>query len=420
MASIVVVGGGYIGIQFAQELAKQLPSKLATITVVEKNDFTFHCVGVPRALVDPSFVKHLFIPLKHALPYPHAKIVRGIAEEIQDKHVVVRQIVNDQAEATTTNLPFDYLVLATGSSYTSPIKVADDQYTRSSVEKALEDTANSIRAASSVLVVGGGPVGVEVAAEIACAYPSKRVTILEGNPRLVHNSRLKDSFRQQLSAKLAQLNVQVVLGERLPKRLTAHNFAATTLVTDKGTEIHSDVQLFCAGATPNADLIRRLDPKLLASNQAIRVTPGCQLDDARFPNVYCVGDASDHPTPKLSYLGRVQALHVAKELAKVIRNGGHGDVAPFIPPSTDAMLIPLGPHGGVSQLPVLGGLVVGDFITSNVKSKDYFAAKYFSVWRTNVAGDEVTDKSVWPALADAIGVAAIGVLTAVYLGRSPT
>ncbi|KAH9070615.1 hypothetical protein Ae201684P_002972 [Aphanomyces euteiches] len=166
-----------------------------------------------------SLCSQLFIPLKPALPYPHAKIVRGIAEEIQDKHVVVRQTVNDQAEATTTNLPFDYLVLATGSSYTSPIK-------------ALEDTANNIRAASSVLVVGGGPVGVEVAAEIACAYSSKRVTILEGNPRLVHNSRLKDSFRQQLSNKLAQLDAKVMLGERLPERLTAHNFSATTLVTD--------------------------------------------------------------------------------------------------------------------------------------------------------------------------------------------
>ncbi|CAK4700194.1 unnamed protein product [Aphanomyces euteiches] len=76
---------------------------------------------------DERFHKQLFIPLKPALPYPHAKIVRGIAEEIQDKHVVVRQTVNDQAEATTTNLPFDYLVLATGSSYTSPIKVANDE-----------------------------------------------------------------------------------------------------------------------------------------------------------------------------------------------------------------------------------------------------------------------------------------------------
>ncbi|KAG9402220.1 Apoptosis-inducing factor 2 [Aphanomyces cochlioides] len=369
MANIVVVGGGYIGIQFAQELAKQLPAKLATITVVEKNDFTFHCVGMPRALVNPSFIEHLFIPLKHALPYPHAKIVRGIVEEIQDNHVVIRRIVSDQAEGTTTNIPFDYLVLATGSSYASPIKVANDQYTCSSVEKALVDTANSIRAASSVLVVGGGPVGVEIAAEIAYAYPSKRVTILEGNTRLVYNS--------------------VLLGERLPGGLPAHSFSTTTLVTDKGTEIESDVQLLCAGATANGDLIRRLDPSLVTLKQAIRVTPGCKLDDPRFPNVYVVGDANDHPTPKLSYLGHIQAVHVAKELAKVIRNSGRGDVAPFVHPSTDVMMIPLGPRRGVSQLPLFHGLIVGDLITSMVKSKDYFTAKYFKAWRINVDGEEV-------------------------------
>ncbi|KAH9129933.1 hypothetical protein LEN26_008055 [Aphanomyces euteiches] len=170
---IVVVGGGYIGIQFAQQLAQQVPSSLAAIIVVEKNDFTFHCIGVSRARVDPSYVKNLFVPLTHALPYPHAKIIRGIADRIETDHLVARSIVHDQVD-TTVYVPFDYLVLATGSSYAPPIKVPNDQYTRETVEKAITDTANHIRAASSVLIIGGGPVGVEAATEIAHAYPSNR------------------------------------------------------------------------------------------------------------------------------------------------------------------------------------------------------------------------------------------------------
>ncbi|KAG1690222.1 hypothetical protein DVH05_028296 [Phytophthora capsici] len=37
------------------------------------------------------------------------------------------------------------------------------------------------------------------------------------------------------------------------------------------------------------------------------------------------------------------------------------------------MMLPLGPNGGVSQLPVMGGVVMGNLITRSIKSKDYFA-----------------------------------------------
>ncbi|KAG9402226.1 Apoptosis-inducing factor 2 [Aphanomyces cochlioides] len=414
---VVVVGGGYTGVHFAQELAKQVPADAARITLVEKNDFTFHCIGVPRALVDQSFIKRIIISLKHALPFPHAKYVRGTAEEINGNNLVVRPITNDQADATTTTtIPFDYLVLATGSSYPSPIKVPKDQYTREGAEKALTDTANRIQAASSVLIVGGGPVGIEVAGEIAHAYPSKQVTIVEANDKLLHNAGVKDTFRDQLAEKLADMKVRVVLGERLPARLTANNFTARTLVTDKGTKLLSDVQLVCAGATPNTDLVRRLDPNLLAPNQAVRVTPGYQVADARFSNIFVIGDANDHPTPKLAFHGRFQATHVANELAKVIRNGGKGDVAPFIPRLTNAMLITLGPRRGVSQLPFFGGKVFGDTFTSRMKGQEYFSSKQFSAWHTNLDGEPLGGGSgFWVGAA---GVAAVGAIAALFVGSN--
>ncbi|KAE9271702.1 hypothetical protein PF008_g30281, partial [Phytophthora fragariae] len=41
-------------------------------------------------------------------------------------------------------------------------------------------------------------------------------------------------------------------------------------------------------------------------------------------------------------------------------------------------MLPLGPNGGVSQLPVMGGVVMGNLITKSIKSKDYFAGM---VWK---------------------------------------
>ncbi|CAK4667394.1 unnamed protein product, partial [Aphanomyces euteiches] len=231
-----------------------------------------------------------------------------IADRIETDHLVVRSIVHDQVD-TTVYVPFDYLVLATGSSYASPIKVPNDQYTRETVEKAITDTANHIRAASSK----------------SPTRTLQTVTILEANRQLLHNCRLKDGFRDQLVEKLAKLNVHVIRGERLPERLKTHSFTATTVVTDKGTEIQSDVQLVCA---------------------AIRVTPGCQL--VGFNNVFVIGDANDHPTPKTSYMGRMQGEHVATQVAKLLEHPD-ASVEPFVvdESSPDMMVIPLGREGGV-------------------------------------------------------------------------
>ncbi|ETV87027.1 hypothetical protein H257_02038 [Aphanomyces astaci] len=377
---IVVIGGGYVGIQFAQELAKFLPASAASITVIEKNEFTYHCVGVPRALVDPTFVKKLFIPVANALPASHSKVIRGIADAIEGNEVRVRKIGdNNVVDETTSNVPFDYLILATGSSYVSPIKVPSGSYTRENVENAIVDTANHIKAASSVLIIGGGPVGVEIAGEIAVAFPDKTVTILDAHDKLIGNSALTDKFRNNLTARLNALKVKLVLGERLPTREIAHGFEKKTVQTDKGTSIESDVQLVAAGSTPNASLIQKLDPTLLTEHGAVKVTAGLQLDDPRFSTIFAIGDVNNHATPKLAYTGALQAKHLAKQLATVIK-AGSGAVAPYVTGAVEGMIVPLGPTGGVGQLPLFGGVVVGNFVVRLAKAKDYFAAQFWGLW----------------------------------------
>ncbi|KDO24866.1 hypothetical protein SPRG_09511, partial [Saprolegnia parasitica CBS 223.65] len=89
---VVVIGGGPAGIQFAQALASKLSSAVK-ITVIEKQSFTFHAVGIPRALVDKSYVPKLFIPLDKALQ-PNVTLLRGAAERINDHDVTLRSIVN--------------------------------------------------------------------------------------------------------------------------------------------------------------------------------------------------------------------------------------------------------------------------------------------------------------------------------------
>jgi hypothetical protein len=48
------------------------------------------------------------------------------------------------------------------------------------------------------------------------------------------------------------------------------------------------------------------------------------------------------------------------------------------------MFVPMGPHGGVSQLPFFGGIVVGDTITKMLKSKDYAAGMTWGKWNAKL------------------------------------
>ncbi|OQR98517.1 pyridine nucleotide-disulfide oxidoreductase [Achlya hypogyna] len=380
---IVIVGGGYAGVHCAQALEKRVSGTVGHITLVEVNEFTYHVIGAPRALVDKSYLPLLTIPIARA--FRTVEIVRGYAETIEGNELVVRKVepMTHSVTHDSTRVPFDILVLATGSSYASPIKIPNGvaaATSRQDVDKMVTTAFNEIKAADSVLIVGGGAVGCEIAGEISSAYPGKKVTLLDGGSEIVQHTNLKPSFRRKLMKALTARGVKVLLGERLPNRLEASTYEKNkTLTTTSGTSIVSDVQLVCTGSSPNGQLIRTLDPTL-TEPRGIKVKPNLNLDDPRFPNIYVIGDASNHPSPKLAYIAGLQAKHLAKQLARHLKRGT--DLAPFRTPSGPAgLLLPVGPTGGVAQLPLMGGLIAGDCLVRPIKAKDYFAGKTWVDWK---------------------------------------
>jgi hypothetical protein len=69
---------------------------------------------------------------------------------------------------------FDHLILATGSAYAPPIKAPVGSQLRLDERlQALHEGARALQVAPSVVVVGGGLVGVELAAEIVTHYPGE-------------------------------------------------------------------------------------------------------------------------------------------------------------------------------------------------------------------------------------------------------
>src|SRR5471030_2752281 len=95
--SVVVIGGGYGGINVAKAL-----DEVADVTLVDPKDAFVHNVAAWRALVEPEWLDRIFLPYARLL---HAgRFVRAAAIEVEPGRVVL-----DDGEV----LEPDYLVLAT-------------------------------------------------------------------------------------------------------------------------------------------------------------------------------------------------------------------------------------------------------------------------------------------------------------------
>lgn len=380
MTRIVIIGGGAAGINTVQALARHLTAADNTeVVVLEKNANYYHVVGAPRAYVDANYTTKMFIPYDNAIQKSSTKfvrIVRGVALRISAETNAVSYhaiSANDKESEDTEKIHFDYLVLAMGSTYSVPIKQDSRDYARSSTEAKLQEVRSHIENADSIVVVGGGSVGCEVAAEIKSKYPTKSVTILEAHNKLISGNNHSDKFYTRLNKSLDKLGVKVVLGERLTERLNGNNLEKRTLRTDKGTEIESDIQLLCGGLSPVATLIQDMDSSLVTDREAIKVNGQLQLEGDKYGHMFALGDVCNHPSPKMAFIAAEQGRFLAGELAAVIRKTQLGFTKPFKAPGTAAMILPLGPSGGISQLPFWGGVVVGDWFTRMIKSKDYLA-----------------------------------------------
>ncbi|GMF40849.1 unnamed protein product [Phytophthora fragariaefolia] len=385
MTRIVIIGGGAAGINMAQALARKLTLADNTeVVMLEKNAYFYHVVGAPRAYVDPNYTNKMFIPYDNAIPNQAAEFVRsvrGVAMSISaDTNEVLYYSIgtDDKQSETMEKLPFDYLVLAMGSTYSVPIKQDIHDFARSTTEAKLQEVRTAIDSAEQIVIVGGGAVGCEVAAEIKTKYPSKAVTIVEAHSKLIAGNNLTDTFYTRLNKSLEKLGIKVMLGERLTERLTGNNLEKRTLRTDKGTEIESDIQLLCGGFNPVGQLVENMDSSLVTDRGAVKVNSQLQLEGDKYRHMFALGDVCNHPSPKMAFIAGEQSKFLSTELIAVIRKKQLGFTKPFKAPGTAAMILPLGPSGGVSQLPFWGGVVVGDWFTKMIKSKDFLASRIWS------------------------------------------
>ncbi|WP_084955831.1 NAD(P)/FAD-dependent oxidoreductase [Thermoactinospora rubra] len=352
--TVVVVGGGYGGASVAKALDED-----ADVVLVEPRDAFVQNAVALRALARPEWAENMFFPYDRLLR--RGRVVRDRAVAVDPGGVTL---------ASGARVEADYLVLATGSAYPFPFKTGTDS-TADARERLLavhRDLARSGR----VLVAGAGPVGLELAGEIKAVWPHKHVTVVDPVPDLLpgFHPDLRRDLRRQLDA----LGVEVRLGTRLaaPPPAEQGRREPFTVESTAGA-VSADIWFRAYGVRVAADY---LDGALAAARTpqgTVRVTEHLNVEG--HAHVYAVGDITDLAEAKMAGNAMRHAEVVAGNIAAQIGGGPPAEV--YRPSAVPFVLLPLGPHGGVGQLPSPDGPVVLEArAVSEYKGADLFTGRF--------------------------------------------
>lgn len=227
--NIVVIGASFSGHYAARILARSLPPKSNyRVVVVEPNShFQFTWV-LPRYCVAKNHEHKAFIPYGKyaagsdgALRWIKDRVVR-IAEgsvELQDSDEVV---------------PFEYLVIATGAAVKSGLPSRVNNTEKKQGMELLREMQNRIEAANTVVVVGGGAAGVEVATDAKSLYPKKHIILVHSRAAVMH--RFGKRLQEAALEGLQRLEVEVILEDRV----TEEDDAAGMVTLRSGRKIQCD------------------------------------------------------------------------------------------------------------------------------------------------------------------------------------
>jgi 3-phenylpropionate/trans-cinnamate dioxygenase ferredoxin reductase subunit len=217
---------------------------------------------------------------------------------------------------------FETLVLATGTRAGVPpvpgLDLAGVFFVR-----RIEDIQRlrpALDAAQRVVIVGGGYIGLEVAAVMRAE--GRTVTVLEAEDRVMKRvtspviSAFFDRFHRARE-------VDIKLGSRLAAVEGEGRVKAVRLAD--GNELPADLVLVATGARPNDELAAQAG---LASEDGVAVDEHARTSD---PAIYAIGDCTRFPSGRYGRRVRLECVQNAIDQAKAAASAILGKPQPYDP-----------------------------------------------------------------------------------------
>jgi NADH dehydrogenase len=339
---LVIVGGGFAGLKLARKLNGHPAYQVTLIDRHNYHQFQPLFYQVATASLEASSIS---FPLRKI--FQKSKNVRiRIAELIRvdkEQHMV---------RTTFGDIQYDYLVLATGADtnyfgnehlkqYAFPMKTTvEAMQLRNRIVENLEAAAcakdeETLQRHLNIVVVGGGPTGVELSGAISEMkqfilqkdYPELDISkmhifLLESSPNVLNamSPSAKSKARQYLTK----------MGVDVRTQTAVQDYDGKQAVLKDGTTIPAALLIWAAGIRGN--MPEGIEPGMISPGNRIKVDSTGKVPGTS--NVFALGDIAfmenpDFPKglPQLANVAIAQADHLAKNFIKAA--AGQPDFQPF-------------------------------------------------------------------------------------------
>ena len=370
---LVIIGGGFGGLRLARKLSNKAGFNITLIDRFNFHQFQPLFYQVATAGLDASNIS-----------FPLRKIFQG-SNNIRIILGELKEVVPSENMILTSCGAFSYdvLVLATGAdtNFFGNDQLAKAAYRMKSIPEALQIRHSMIQNFEkavlaktdaerikylTIVIVGGGPTGVELSGAIAemkkyvlpkdypeLDFSEMKIYLLEGSARTLAVMSEKSSHASR--AYLERLGVTVETGT------VVQDYDGTRVLLKNGEVILSKMVIWSAGIKGNVP--GGIHQDLILRGNRIKVDRYHKVPG--MPNVYAIGDVAAMETPKyphghpqLASLAAQQGRHLAKHLMHL---SGHHKAVQEFEYSDKGTMATIGRNQAVVDLPRpklhLGGLI---------------------------------------------------------------
>ncbi len=322
---LIIIGGGFGGLRLARKLNNKPGFDITLIDKFNYHQFQPLYYQVATAGLDAS---NISFPLRKV--FQKSTNVRFRMAEVQQILTAENKLITDIGE-----FEFDALVIATGAdtNFFGNQQLMNNAFPMKSTVEALqlrhrllhnfEDAlsakdATALQRLMNVVVVGGGPTGVELSGAIADMkrfvlpkdYPEldftkMKIYLLEGTGKTL--AAMSERSSEDSLRYLEKLGVTVMTNTLLK------DYDGQRAVLQNGETIDTAMLIWAAGIKGNVP--DGISPELIAKGNRIRVDRHCQVDG--FNNIFAIGDVAYMEEPAWPK-GHPQVAPVAMQMADML------------------------------------------------------------------------------------------------------
>lgn len=336
----LIIGGGFAGATAAQMLEK---NGIKT-TLVDRKDYFEVTMATLRNVAD-------FSKIQDSPRVRYSDFLMGDFIQSEVKALTEHTAVLENGDV----ISFTQGVIATGSSYPSFSMAKSNQaFTFEARHQELERGALALSKAQSVLIIGAGAVGVELAGDIAYSHPNIKVTLADTADTVLSGYKRKTQHKatEQLLA----------LGVNIETNRLYQSQNGTYVDKHTGDQLSADITYVAIGVKPNSDFMQAHLSESVTDKGFVKVESDFQVVGTT--SLWAIGDVADLPGLKLA----AAAIPQGKKLAENLVAKQQKKKTKAYKPLPDMGFIPIGQEKGVAQLPWLGTVTWKPII--NFKNKD--------------------------------------------------